>query len=229
MMKTKITLMLLAVTALAVSCKNIDNYVAPGDSGVFGSITDIATNQPIQTEQPNGFRIRLLELSYATPQSLDFWGKSDGTFQNTKLFAGQYSVQPIEAPFIIPEPMEVDVNGQTRVDFKVEPFLRITEPVVTAASGKVTVRYQLSRTTVTEKIAERAVFISKSPTATNTVNLKKVSEDLMEVPDEDVLKKTYQDTVIDLAPGTYYLTVGARTNNAFKRFNYSQTIKITVP
>ena len=201
---------ILVVSGLVSSCKKIDNYVAPGEAGVYGTITDAVTNKPIETEQPNGFRIRLLELAYANPQPLDFWGKSDGSFQNTKMFAGKYSIQPIEAPFVLPTAVEVDVNGQTKVDFKVEPFLRISDPVITKENGKLMIGYQLSRTVVTEKIAERAIFISKGSTVSNSANIKKVVTDLTGYTDEVILKQSYKDE-IELGAGTYYVRVG---NNA---------------
>src|SRR5438034_6032153 len=83
------SLMGIAVLAI-VSCKKLDNYAEP-DATLTGRVVDIANkNALIQTEYGGGgTRIKLEELSWSdNPTPLYFNAMQDGTFNNTKLFAG---------------------------------------------------------------------------------------------------------------------------------------------
>ncbi|MFA5327479.1 MAG: DUF3823 domain-containing protein [Prolixibacteraceae bacterium] len=94
-MKLQVIISLIIVLALSSCLDDIDNYDAP-DSTITGVVIDNTTNEGVQTEQPNGFRIRLIESGYDNVVPLDFWGKPDGSFYNSQLFANTYEVGPIE-------------------------------------------------------------------------------------------------------------------------------------
>lgn len=58
-----------------ISCGDIDNMDGP-NAAIAGSLIDETTNKPIISEQPNGFRIKMVETSWsesATPEY--FWEK----------------------------------------------------------------------------------------------------------------------------------------------------------
>ena len=92
MKKTLIILSFVLGMFYMYSCE-VDNYDAP-DMTLQGNIVDKVTNQNIQTRQPDGIRMRLIEVGYPTP--LDFWAKPDGSFANTKLFAAKYKLLAME-------------------------------------------------------------------------------------------------------------------------------------
>ena len=187
------------------------------------------TSKPVESEQPNGFRIQLLDQGYQSVQPINFWGKADGTFENTTLFSGKYKVLPIEGAFVQPDTQTVDIAGSTKVDFSVVPYLRISIPVVEKAANKVSVQYSLSRSVVTTKIAERKLLVSSSPTVNNTTNNRSIVTDLSQIADDKLLNVTFTDVLTDLQPGTYYVRVAARTSNALNRYNYLSTIQISIP
>ena len=86
------------LTVLLSSSFELDNYDAP-NAGINGSLIDSETGEVVYTEQPDGCRIKLLDLGYKDPTPLYFWAKANGTFRNVALFEGDYKVSPIEGPF----------------------------------------------------------------------------------------------------------------------------------
>ena len=90
-MKVLYRFLLLIAVMMAVSACELDNYSGP-EAFFTGQIVDKKTKETIQTRQPNGIQIRLIQDGYDNPVPYDFWAKNDGTFRNTKLFAGTYEV-----------------------------------------------------------------------------------------------------------------------------------------
>ncbi|SEM42923.1 Protein of unknown function [bacterium A37T11] len=219
---------LLGFPMLIISCSH-DNYLTPNGE-ITGAIVDNTTGSAVLTEQPNGMKIRLLEVSYgANVTPIDFWAKPDGTFENANVFAGKYKVVPIEGAFFPADTATVDVKGQTEVNFKVTPFLVIDATLSTMAGG-ISASYQLSREKIGDKIVEAKIIVSEYPSVGNTINEYSVSRDLSATADETVLVTHYTDKVTGLtSEKVYYARVAARTNNANKKYNYSEVVKLTIP
>src|SRR5690606_28315644 len=126
------------ITFSSCSMFEMDNYDLPAET-IQGEVVDRETGEPVLTDQGSeGIRVRLTELSWgdnATPNP-DFFCMPDGTFQNTKLFSGNYNVR-IDGPFIpliredergVPladETQTMDIQGVSNVTFEVQPFLRV--------------------------------------------------------------------------------------------------------
>lgn len=160
-----------AICAGAVSCSlfAIDNYDGPKET-IMGAVYDVKTGEPVLTEQnSNGIRVRLTELSYGdnVQHNPDFYCKEDGTFQNTKIFEGNYNVR-IDGPFIplyredqdgnLIEDCTVttDIKGTCKVNFQVQPFLKVEfvgEPSV--SDGKVNARIKVTRATTVDEFREK--------------------------------------------------------------------------
>jgi hypothetical protein len=149
------------ITAGACS-KKVDNYAAP-DQTLRGRIIDAGTgkNVPgeVSGENGTGTRIELRELSWSdNPTPLYLATMQDGTYNNTKIFAGHYKISADGAfvPLVqtganpVDKSKEVDIQGGvTEVDFSVEPFLRIEwvgEPVLNT-NGTVSVQFIVTRGT----------------------------------------------------------------------------------
>src|SRR5436190_529861 len=87
------------IVAAGSSCKKVDNYAAPTET-LKGSVNDAVTGKGIQTEQGSGTRIKLLEISYSSnPTPFYISSLQDGSYNNTKLFAGK-NVISAEGPFV---------------------------------------------------------------------------------------------------------------------------------
>lgn len=158
----KLSLYIMSATLLIFSSCNlfeIDNYEGPSET-LKGEVVDVATGEPVLTDQgAEGIRVRLLELSWGdnpTPNP-DFFCKPDGTFQNTKLFKGEYNIQ-IDGPFIplvretaegVPvadETITMEISGTKHVRFEVQPFLKVEwvgEPQI--INGKVRAQVRVTR------------------------------------------------------------------------------------
>ena len=161
MRKIVFSVLLVGFVGLFGACSlfEIDNYDAPGET-LQGEVVDVATGEPVLTDQGSeGIRVRLKELSWGDNATYnpDFYCMPDGTFQNTKVFNGNYNVQ-VDGPFVplvredengVPladESWTGDIKGVTKVKFEVQPFLKVEwagDPTV--SNGKITARVRVTR------------------------------------------------------------------------------------
>lgn len=212
-----------------ISCE-YDNYDPPS-AGIQGTVTDAITGESFQSEQPEGYRIRLIEQGYSDPVPIDFWGRADGTFGHSKLFPAEYEVIPIEGAFFSSDAIMVDVqHSETEVNFTVTPFLAITASADLTPDNDVVISYTISRDQAGDKIIQRHSLAAEQPAVSNNVFDHRVSQNLSGITDEDILNTQYSDTLTGLQPGqTYYVRAAARTDNFLGRYNYSEVFEIEIP
>lgn len=153
---------ILIIAVFFTSCElfELDNYEDPAET-LKGEVVDIATGERILTDQTNdGIRIRLRELSWTAtevPENFDFRCMKEGTFQNTKLFAGHYNVR-IDGPFIPLVRVNqqgdtlsdgskyIDIKGITELKFEVQPFLKVEwVGTPTVNNGQITASFKVTR------------------------------------------------------------------------------------
>ena len=220
----------LFITIFALtSCSKLDNYDEPKET-LSGKLIDVVTGEPLISEQPNGYRIRLLETSWGEGvQPEYFWGKADGTFFNKRIFKGTYEVTPVEGAFFDVEPQTVKIKGKVEVNFDVIPFLHVNVQNITRNGTEATVTYKISRHKAGPKIIDTRVFVDRNPNVGFSImdgNLSTM-EDLSQMKDEDALAKTYVHTIKGLnADKKYYIKVGARVDYGSKRYNFAKTVEI---
>lgn len=223
--------------ATFISCSKIDNYEAP-NGGVYGVVTDQMTNEGIQTEQPNGFNVKLFEKGRSLNSPISFSGKPDGTFENVLIFQNEYRIAPVEGAFFpLTDTVTIQVGKHTEINFSVVPYLSVTNVTVTPSANplKVTVTYNIARSQVGGKISTRKSMLSKVPTCSNAFNALNVSTSTTSISDATLLATTFTDVItgttsVPLVSGqTYWVRVGALATNTLSRYNYSKIIKITMP
>jgi hypothetical protein len=231
----KYIILFLFIAGMLGACSKIDNYQAP-DGDIYGKITDNVTNEGIQSEQPNGFNIKLFEKGRLLNSPITFSGKPDGTYENALIFQNEYKVLPVEGPFFdITDTAVVQVGQRTEVNFSVTPFLTVTNVTVTPAAGQVTVTYGISRTKVGGKINYRKTFVSTIPTVNNTYNTSVKSTSTSSITDAALLATaSFTDVVTGLTSGkTYWVRVGVLAAgsgyNSLNRYNYSKVFQVTIP
>ena len=210
------------------SCE-IDNYAEP-DMTIEGKIVDTQTDDNIQTRQPNGIKIRIVEEGYPTPY--DFWTKPDGSFKNSKLPAAKYQVVAMEGPFDDISPIAVDLNtSQTNVLFKVTPFARLSNVSITASGTTITATYKVAKSsTKALKTSLLMAYTSVQIHEATTGAIKSTTVDLSGYSDADLATTTFTSTITGLKSGTtYYARIGVLTNNSLSRYNYSPVIEVKVP
>jgi len=128
----KIVYLLFGIALLSLaSCMGIDNWQEP-DCTFYGTVIDSYTGQPLLASQ-NDWQIRIWERTWtgheggATTQQ-DLPIKQDGTYQNTKLFAGTYDMLPYDGPFWpVDTVKKVVLKGSVKQDFTVTPYLQIID------------------------------------------------------------------------------------------------------
>ena len=221
----------LFITIFALTgCSKLDNYAAPEEC-LTGKLIDTTTGEPLITEQPNGFRIRYKEISWSeNPQPEYIWGKPDGSFMHSKMFPGTYELTPVEGAFFPVEPKTVEIKGKVNVDFEVTPYMIVHIKSLERTSREtLRVEYTVSRPKVGDKIRDSRVFVSTNPNVSNNIfdGDKAPWEDLFHMTDEEALAGTYVQEIGGLNPNkTYYVRVGARTNNPSLRYNYTKVYEL---
>ena len=128
-MKKILCLFLGAAILSLSSCFKLDNWDEP-DCTIHGTVTDSYTGQPLLSSQ-NDWQIRTWERSWGekgATTNQDLRIKQDGTYQNTKYFAGTYDILPYNGPFW---PMDTiknfKISGSTELNFTVTPYVQIKD------------------------------------------------------------------------------------------------------
>ena len=212
-----------------------DNYEEP-NSGIEGTVVDKKTNELYCSETANSYKIEYYELSWeeaghANTQARFFWGKADGTFTNTKIFAGEYRITLKEGAFYAPDPeiVTLEKGEMTKLNYAVTPYARVNIDEITLSGTKqnnLVIKYTVEDTqkeidiTNVDKgvytLSEAQVFISsKSPNVgvNNTESKYTVTE----------------KNVKNLPAGKYWVRIGVRTNNPGKKYNFSRILEVVIP
>lgn len=251
-MKKVIYLSIGIVLALLTACEK-DNYNGP-DATFRGKFIDKGTGQPFQCAMGNtGIRIRMMEYSWSeNPQPYDFNVMQDGTFNNTKVFSGEYGVTPSGA-FVPLEEEIIKIKGKVEKTYEVEPLLRVEwvgEPTINA-DGTASVQVKITRGTdnpnFQEPLAEAWLFVSETDYVGDFSYSPNYSTHITGAAIGSVeLGKVY--TVTTGQPGgynpngactpfptyerKYFLRFGARTTRVFdgtNRYNYTDIKEIVNP
>ncbi len=222
-----VKLIVFSILILVGSSCQLDDYSLPAET-LKGHLYD-ADGKAFISEQPNGFQIQLYEGS--SINKLVFWGKPDGTFQNTKLFKGKYTVEPVEGAFFPVEKKEVTISGVSIVDFEVIPFLYIDATIVSEGKN-IKATYKIKQSNGAAKILKARLLVSKwNPNVGMNYNDYETQRDLSAVSDVVIGSTEYIDYVNDImASGvTYYARVVALSDNSAGRYNLSPVTKIVIP
>jgi len=128
----KIFYLFLGIMLLSISsCTKLDNWDAPSCT-ITGTVIDSYTGQPLLTSQDD-WQFEIWERSFTGQpggatnyQQLHI--KQDGTYQNTKMFAGTYDMLPYDGPFWVSDTTKsVVIKSKTVQDFTVTPYLVIDD------------------------------------------------------------------------------------------------------
>jgi len=228
-MKRYIALFFVAGLLSVSSCK-LDDYEVPAKT-IEGTVVDAETGGNIQTRQPEGIRIRMLEQKYENPVPNDFWCKSDGTFKNVRLFPGNYKVIPVDGPFeqSSVDTLLVDLSQDQQVSFKVEPFARVTDPVISRDGNGIRATYKISQGSSTKKIMKSMLICYTSPILheATTGKLSSAENDLSVHTTAEIKSMSFEDVIENVPAGkTIYARIAVQTENPLNRFNYSPIIEI---
>jgi len=128
----KVLFIFLGITLLSLSsCFKLDNWDEP-DCTFHGTVYDVYTGDILLASQ-NDWQIRIWERTWkgheggaVSHQELRI--KQDGTYQNTKLFAGTYDMLPYNGSFWpVDTAKGVVLKKSTKQDFIVAPYVHVVE------------------------------------------------------------------------------------------------------
>lgn len=227
---------IILIAILPLSCK-IDNYDVPS-SMLEGQIVN-SDGKGLQLEQGStSMRIKMEELSWSeTPVPFYLNVKQDGSYINTKIFNGKYAITPVEGPFYPVASETVELNKSLVHNFIVTPYLNVSwigEPNADA-DKRITVKFKFTRNSnpiqggTIPNVQDYRLFISTNRYVGNNnfdENASSIisANNTMENQEITVVSKTTMKYST-----TYYIRVGVRVSDSFKKYNYTDIKAITIP
>jgi hypothetical protein len=249
---------LAAVMAGLFSCE-IDNLEGPNAS-IKGTIYD-HNGKALQTEQGGGnMKIRMTELSWkeevVAPRDLNV--KMDGTYENSKIFAGKYLIHPYQGAFYPLDSAEMkteDISGSATVDFTVTPYVDVewvSRPAVVhinagehpnyannpSANYPAGDYFQASvRFNIVNKDGQNhpgvqygRFFVSNTHFVADNNKLGEYSRELAFTNANAGTVITFTaDQPVKYTGMTFYLRVGFKCNDVDKKYNYTEPVALPVP
>ena len=164
--------------------------------------------------------------------------KPDGSFEDTRIFSGHYSLIPTQGAFWPVDSIVADVKGATSQNFTVVPYLEITNLTHQQEADSLVMTFQLQapRTSGLPQIIDATEFVNNTsfvgsgafiqnfytqPSATVTIN---------STWNPTIAATTYRTVVHNLQPGwTYYARIGVRVNDSYKKYDLSDIVEIALP
>lgn len=232
MKKSTIYLATIFSLLLMTGCEleKIDNYDGPNAS-IYGGIYDIETNELVQQDIIRGTQLQYIENHYQNPETQYLVIKNDGTFRNNMMFSNTYTIWPVRGNFVEVPKRGVEVKGDTKIDFKVLPYIRIKNAKIEKVGNKITATFNLKQN-VANNVKRIGLFAHSEPNVGEPLNVV-----AMQMPVDMV---TYESTTytlqIDLIenssrliPGQqYYFRIGALIDAPEAKFNYVAAVRITL-
>lgn len=231
MKNIKILLILIGITGTSCELNKLDNYEGP-TAGLFGKIIDDETGELVQQDIIRGSVIEIVEHGYdpVSPQYLII--KNDGTYANTRLFANTYTVQPVRGNFKVVDPQDVKIAGQTELDFRVTPYIRIEEATITKNGEIITATFKLEQTSVSN-ILKVGLYAHPDPHVGEPMQLAKEELNVNAVVDPNqvftIELDVYSDPdLFNNIGDTYFFRIGALIDVPEAKYNYAPAVSISL-
>lgn len=202
---------------------NLDNYESP-NGGIKGQILDAGTNEPIPlpVQGSTGIIINMYEQNTSATQSVDFYAKMDGSYENAKIFNCDYKIV-VNGPFVSPCEEFVTVKGQTTFNVTATPYARISANAQLSGK-KVTVTYKVTPTDPSFKVSAVYGYWNFAPgvddSNANYAGKQTVTDTEGSITFDLENDATYQNNLykIQANGNKLYFRVGAKTEG---NLNYS--------
>lgn len=225
--KMKPTLLLSLILLTLAGCE-IDNYEAP-ELTLTGEVIDYQTKELVESGGINsGTIVKLYEGN--SQQPLLYKTFPEGTFVNSKLFAGSYTIEA-EGPFTMSEGKleNVSINGNQEIAIEVIPNVRLYIAIEeqSGSTAKVLLAYEKVRSE--QELLDLGMVWGefKNPNIYSFAGGSILQEDVRPLQLTSG-EQTY--TLENLKPNTtYYVRGTARTMNPGNYYNYSTQLSFKTP
>jgi hypothetical protein len=229
MKKTLLHIPLLMLALVTASC-SIDNYPAP-DAQLHGTFLDIETNEPVEQDIIRGSTIEFIEHGYASQTKQTMIVKSDGTYRNNLIFANMYTITPVRGNFVPLAPQEVNVNGETQLDFKVQPYIRVKEVKIEKSGSKVIASFKLQQTVI-NNVRKIGLYVHPEPSVGEPMRTALIEQEINGVIDPNKIYKLELDVAANSnvlkTGGQYFFRVGGIIDAPESKFNYAKAVRLTL-
>ena len=223
----KTTLLYISIIGLLTSCglNELDNYEQP-TAGLSGQIIDDETGELVQQDIIRGSVIQIQEHGYVSPQYLII--KNDGNYANTRLFANTYTVQPTRGNFKIVDPQDVEIKGQTKLDFRVTPYIRIKEAQIVKEGNIIKATFKMEQTSVSN-ILKIGLYAHPDPHVGEPMQIARKEVNVNAAADPNQVYEIELDTFSDpdlLEGKKFFLRIGALIDVPEAKYNYAPAVGI---
>lgn len=225
----RIQLYAIAVSMLlGVSSCKLDNYDAP-NAALYGSILDIKTNELVEQDIINGMQIEFLEQGYESPVSQYMVIKNDGTYRNDLVFSGSYDIRPVRGNCLPVDMQRIEVKGSTKIDFKVQPYIRVQNVSIQKTGTKIVATFNLEQT-VPNKVKKIGLYAHPEPVVGETIRTVAAEQQINVVSDPATVYRLEIDlpaNAANLKAGKeYFFRVGALIDAAETKPNYAKAVRV---
>lgn len=231
--------------AVTTSCER-DNYDEP-EAKISGQIYDNSGNKLQTAIAQNSMKIKIVETSYShgdesivvTPQYLNMG--QDGSFVNNKLFAGTYTVAPVQGPFFeaqdeegVTQTIELKNGKMATLNFSVTPYLDlqwVKKPYI-GSDGKLYASFVFTRNHkdgyTDPNLSDCCIWVSHTQycgpegdsnytPGTTTITADMEGQEI-ELCTKEPIKYAMH----------YWVRIGARCNDTYKTYNYTTIEELDV-
>jgi hypothetical protein len=241
-MKNIIYILLGVLVMSVTACMDVDNWDEPNVTA-HGRIIDSYTGENILSSQGDwGIRIWERTWTASAPTSQSLAVKQDGSYNNTKLFAGTYDVLAYGGPFWPVDTIKnVAFSGTTEQDITVTPYLQLLGFETSLDGLNLTLSCQL-KAPIREglpNLIEIKPFLSLNQFcgATNFIDLAEYNNTRIQInkPWTEEVGDVETSGIYHIGPlpvkagYTYWVRLGANVNDANRKYNYSEILKVVVP
>ncbi len=229
MKKLKNYLVALVVLASVASCK-VDNYPAP-DAQLYGTFLDVDTNEPVEQDIIRGSTIEYIEQGYESQAKQYMIVKNDGTYRNNLIFSNTYLIAPVRGNFVPMTPEEVNIQGPTQLDFKVQPYIRVKDPKIEKVGNKVVATFRLEQTVI-NKVRRIGLYAHPDPEVGDPIRVASVNKNVDAVVDPNEVHRLEIDLPANsnsLKSGRqYFFRIGALIDAPEAKYNYAKAVRLPI-
>ncbi len=209
-------------------CKK-DNIDGP-NAVFYGQIIDRKTGEPLEQEISEGSRLYFMEMGWNNPPIQSMIIKSDGSFRNSMMFAGQYKFILDKGNFAVQDTVDIEIKkGENRKIFEVTPLLRVLESEIIKNGRTITATFKIEQVT-SNNVRRISLFAHPHSDVSSQVNLVRSNIDVngpVNSFDNFTLTIDLDANANVLKEGeSYYFRIGAQCMNNEAKYNYAPVVLI---